>query len=411
MKRIVCVVCVLLAFGSAVFCLIGWRAGRDAASLRAAWDEAAERADAVVEVVYLSFPLLRLNSVYSYMPVHNEAAVTPVRAVHRTVCAALNKTVCTISLRAAEMADAPAEGRWYAARGECCVNRALFDALCEKEGAAFSGLGGALTLRERDVPASGYTLEENSETRALTMTVVGVVDAEGEFASSAFGSLRIYMPLEDVTYFFNGYSGASVPAADSEAYAPYQARRAMRLVAYNPATNCYLTQNDAQEAADVLSAEEVRARLGEPVVNAGLQIEITFDSAAHAEDFLSGLNAGGLADSRSVAQYVESAEKKNAQYAGTPLETVNSVFIPPWARTLMERGEGEAWLYASNLNVYARRVPRDSAPIRAQYEPLLAAAQTRAVVCCAAAAALLAAAILCGVLAARSAAKERARHV
>ena len=323
MRRLLSFLCAGLVICSCAAGLSGFRAFREREELRTAESVALARSQAVVEVVHLSFPILRLRNVYSYMTLRNEVSVMPIRAIHRSVCTELNKTVCAISLREAEKENAPAEGRWYAARGECCVNRALFDALCEKEGAAFSGLGGALTLRERDVPASGYTLEENSETRALTMTVVGVVDAEGEFASSAFGSLRIYMPLEDVTYFFNGYSGASVPAADSEAYAPYQARRAMRLVAYNPATNCYLTQNDAQEAADVLSAEEVRARLGEPVVNAGLQIEITFDSAAHAEDFLSGLNAGGLADSRSVAQYVESAEKKNAQYAGTPLETVN----------------------------------------------------------------------------------------
>lgn len=263
---------------------------------------------------------------------------------------------CLIALPLESRTDG-VTGRWPETRGECCVNRAYYDALLA-DGSGFDGLGSSITLEETAPP--DLKKSESSSGRAMDAVVVGIVEEEGAYASpELYGTYRIYATMDDVSCFFIDYNNATAASPnDTRMYQPaiLQERLGIRLFCEDGEKLLYM-----DEDGKLYTEEELCARLSEAPANAGFTVEVELDSADRVDEFLRELRAYPLGNSQSVAARVETARE-------TERTTGKVSYIHPLYQQLYEAGEGERWYIYGNRNHYLlRAAAQDTAPLDAEY--------------------------------------------
>ena len=283
------------------------------------------------------------------------------------------------------------EGRWFSGYGECCLNRAAYDALLADPGSGFTGLGGTVELGD----APNHVLNSRLLSRRMTVTVVGVVEDEGKYADEAlYGERHVYAEFEQAAAFYIDYPQTIAgfrPDEDYAHYLPYQKTteldiRAMRV---NPSGELQFRSADGT----IYTWDELCAAYdGYLNVTAGYTVQLLLDSSDAIEETIRMLSEAAKYSSTTVAQRYAEYEK----LADDAIEKEKTpVKLPEVYRQIFAEGTADEWyIYGTRYHYYAYHTPDDTTALTAAFMSQRRAYLTRIALCAAGALLSLAAAIL-----------------
>lgn len=358
---------------------------------RAEYRQALDLSDAVVRCITLDRPVCTLPRL-NYLNDYEHVLDVRFTGLYHWLDTAEDSSLVMIGMLPRDRDTyAVAEGRWYGALHECCLNRPYYDALLADPTSGFTGIGDSITVAEPVLKISSYP-------RVRTFTVTGIVDDEKQYADSGvYGKYHIYASIDDISVFFIDYSFQSnnYPAYDYAMYNPAQVKYASGVFAIrqDPGGQWkYRTQD-----GEILDRDGYGRLLESAAINAGFSVEIQLDSSEAVEEFIRTLEEP---DPRELPTVANQLAQRRAVLEKTGLGA-----LPEYMLALEATGEAEEW-YVFTQKRLVQPVLQDTSALSAEYEPLLRRSCVLAILCSAAALASLAVLIMMNIRR-----KEGAPHV
>jgi len=263
------------------------------------------------------------------------------------------------------------EGRKWEDMAECCVNRALYEKLLESTREEFSGLGDTVDVKEviygksyRHMPDGSRQEElEVRDTFSFSLTVVGIIDEEGEYADTdAYGFYHIYASIDLVKTMIAKHSFTHPNKNDESAYLPSQiyneyAGDAVALFS-RPRADDPAKKELRLPGNRIIPEEEWLSYFENVPVNAGYIMEITLDSGTGYAEFKEYMEKmDGESSAKFYYDYQYKVYEVNKENNKNNPNWVDAVNMPQILEEIAADGELDEWYYY-------RPVPRVIRPLR-----------------------------------------------